>query len=137
MKKKILVCVQRDITNPINWALKDLSVVSAQYVDHLYQMEKFLESGNDFCAIIIDSLMDGESTIPILKKIRENTKMKILLIISADTSKKEIVDLIQAKIVDNIILRPFTANQIVDAVAKICGIPRSTEKQWYEYTRPQ
>ncbi|MDI1471357.1 MAG: response regulator [Thermodesulfovibrio sp.] len=137
MKKKILVCVQRDIKNTISWALKDLSVVIPQYFDHTYQIEKLFESDTNFCGIIIDSQIDGESTIPFLKTIRDKSNIKILLIISAETPKQEIVKLIQDKMVDNVILRPFNANQIVDGVAKLCGIQRATEKPWYMYTKPE
>lgn len=137
MKKKILICVQRDITNAINWALKDLSSVTGQYIDHLYQLQKILDSDIDFSALIIDSKIDGESTISFLERIREKTKIKILLIISADTPKQEIVNLIKDKMVDNVIIRPFNANQIVEAVAKLCGIERPSEKPWYMYTKPE
>lgn len=137
MKKKILICVQRDITNAINWALKDLSSVSGQYIDHLYQLQKILDSDIDFSALIIDSKIDGESTISFLERIREKTKIKILLIISAETPKQEIVNLIKDKMVDNVIIRPFNANQIVEAVAKLCGIERPSEKPWYMYTKPE
>jgi len=137
MKKKILVCVQRDIKNTISWALKDLSVITPQYFDHTYQIEKLFESDINFCGIIIDSQIDGASTIPFLKIIRDKSNIKILLIISADTPKQEILNLIQSRMVDNVILRPFNANQIVDAVAKLCGIHRATEKPWYMYTKPE
>ena len=137
MKKKIIVCVQKDIKNTINWALKDIPVISAQYFDHIYQIEKLFEGQMDFCGIIIDSKIDNESSIPFLQTIRYKSKIKILLIISADTPKQEIVKLIQDRMVDNVIIRPFNANQMVDAVAKICGIERSSEKPWYMYTKPQ
>ncbi|MCS7164058.1 MAG: hypothetical protein NZ845_03550 [Thermodesulfovibrio sp.] len=137
MKKKVIVCVQKDIKNSINWALKDLPVISAQYFDHIHQLDKIFEAKTDFCGIIIDSKIDNESSIPFLQKIREKSKMKILLIISTDTPKQEIIKLIQDKMVDNVIIRPFNANQIVDAVAKICGIERPSEKPWYMYTSPQ
>lgn len=137
MKKKIVVCVQKDINNVINWALKDLSLISAQYIDHLFQLEKVLDSKEKFCGIIIDSLIDGQSTIPFLQKIKESGKMKTLLIISADTPKQEIVNLIQKKMVDNVVIRPFNANQMVEAVAKLCNIEKPSEKPWYMYTKPQ
>jgi DNA-binding NtrC family response regulator len=137
MKKKIVVCVQKDINNAISWALKDLSVISAQYVDHLFQLEKVIESNVGFCGVIIDSLIDGQSTIPFIQNLRDKSKIKILLIISADTPKQEIVNLIQNKTVDNVIIRPFNANQIVDAVAKLCNIARPSETPWYMYTKPQ
>lgn len=137
MRKKIIVCVQRDITNAINWALKDLSIISAQYVDHLYQLEKIFSSNMNFCGIVIDSLIDGESTIPFLKTLKDRSKIKVLLIISGDISKEEIIKLIKDKMVDNVIIRPFNANQIVDAVAKLCGIKRPSEKPWYMYTKPE
>ncbi|GAB6182669.1 hypothetical protein [Thermodesulfovibrio hydrogeniphilus] len=137
MKKKILICVQKDIVNAINWALKDLPVISAQYVDHLYQLEKIFESEIDFCLLIIDSLIDGESTESFLPKVREKSKIKILFIISADTKRDKIVNLIQNKLVDGVIIRPFNANQIVDNVSKLCGLERPSEKPWYMYTKPQ
>ncbi|HHW20160.1 MAG TPA: hypothetical protein PKV92_06995 [Thermodesulfovibrio thiophilus] len=137
MKKKVVICVQKDISNVVNWALKELTEVSTQYLDHLYQLEKTFESDKDFCGIIIDSFIDGESTIPFLEKLREKVKVKILLIISPDTAKQDIVKLIQEKKVDNVIIKPFNANQIVDAVAKLCNIARSSETPWYMYTKPQ
>ncbi len=137
MKKKVLVCVKKDIAHAINWALKDLTAITAQYVDHIYQLEKILEGEVDFSVLIIDSIVDGESTVPVLQKVRERTKVKILLILSADASKQEVVNLIQNKLVDNVIIRPFNANQINDAVAKLCGIERPSEKPWYMYTKPQ
>ncbi|MEJ5226773.1 hypothetical protein [Thermodesulfovibrio sp.] len=137
MKKKIIICVQKDIANAINWALKDLTVTSEQYVDHLYQLEKIFETNADFSVLIIDSKIDGESTVPFLQKVREKTKIKILLIISADTPKQEVLNLIQNKLVDNVLIRPFNANQIVDAVSKLCGIEKPSEKPWYMYTKPQ
>lgn len=137
MKKKIIVCVRRDITNVINWALKDISVISAQYVDHLYQLEKIFNSDVNFCGIIIDYLIDGKSTIPFLKTVKDKSKIKVLLIISADISKEEIIKLVKDRMVDNVIIRPFNANQIVDAVAKLCGIKRPSEKPWYIYTKPE
>jgi len=42
MKKKVVICVQKDISNVVNWALKELTEVSTQYLDHLYQLEKIL-----------------------------------------------------------------------------------------------
>lgn len=137
MKKKIIICVQKDIANAINWALKDLTVISGQYVDHLYQLEKIFETNANFSVLIIDSKIDGESTVPFLHKVREKTKIKILLIISADTPKQEVLNLIQNKLVDNVIIRPFNANQIVDAISKLCGIEKPSEKPWYMYTKPQ
>ncbi len=68
MKKRVLICVQKDIKNAINWALKDLPEVSPQYFDHVYQMEKLFESDINFCGIIIDSQIDGESTTPFFTK---------------------------------------------------------------------
>ncbi len=59
------------------------------------------------------------------------------MIVSTDTGKQEIINLIQDKMVDNVIVRPFSANQIVDAVAKLCGIHISKEKPWYMYTKPE
>lgn len=137
MKKKLLICVQKDITNAVGWALKDLTSINVQFLEHLHQLEKILDNDISFSALIIDSLLDGQSTVPFLKKVREKSNMKILLIISKDTPKQEVVSLIQNKLVDNVIIRPFNANQIVEAVAKLCGIERPSETPWYMYTKKQ
>lgn len=136
MKKKVIVCVQKDIKNTVSWALKDLSVVNPQYLDHLHQVEKILESPATECGIIIDSKINNESSIPLLYKIKDKSKMRILLIVSSDMPKEEIVSLIKERKVDNVVVRPFNAKQLVDALAKICGIERPSEKAWYEYTKP-
>lgn len=137
MKKKLLICVQKDITNAVGWALKDLTSITVQFLEHLHQLEKILDNDISFSALIIDSLLDGQSTVSFLKKVREKSKIKILLIISKDTPKQEVVSLIQNKLVDNVIIRPFNANQIVEAVAKLCGIERPSETPWYMYTKKQ
>lgn len=131
MKKKLLICVQRDISNVVNWALKDLTSIDVNFLDHLHQLEKIFENELSFSAIVIDLYFGGQSTVPFLKKIKEKSKMKILLIISKDTPKQEVVSLIQNKLVDNVLLRPFNANQLVEAVAKLCNIERPTETPWY------
>lgn len=127
--------MQKDIKNTINWAVKDLSSLSFHYFDHLYQIEKLIENERDFCGIIVDSKINDESSLTLLPKIREKSKSKILLIVSTDTSKQDIVELIKNKLVDNVIIRPFNANQIVDAVAKLCAIEKPSEKPWYMYTK--
>ncbi|MCX7988348.1 MAG: hypothetical protein N2647_02770 [Thermodesulfovibrio sp.] len=137
MKKKVLICVQKDITNAVSWALKDLTSINGQFVEHLHQLEKIIENDLNFSALVIDSVLDGKSTLPFLQKVKDRSKIKILLIISADTPKQEIINLIQNKLVDNVIIRPFNANQIVEAVAKLCGIERPSEKPWYMYTKQQ
>ncbi len=137
MKKKVILCLQKDITNVVNWALKDLTSLSVQIYDHLHQLEKAIENTENFSLLVIDSFLDGQSTIPILRKIKEKSKIKILLIIPQDTAKQELVELIQKKLVDNVIIRPFNANQIVEAVAKLCGIVKPSEKPWYMYTKKE
>lgn len=137
MKKKLLICVQKDITNAVGWALKDLTSINVQFLEHLHQLEKIFENDLTFSALIIDSYLEGQNTIPFLKKVKEKSNMKILLIISKDTPKQEVVSLIQNKLVDNVIIRPFNANQIVEAVAKLCGLERPSETPWYMYTKKQ
>lgn len=135
MKKKILLCVQRDILKPISWALRDLQTVSVLHVDHLYQLEKIIESEFDFCGLILDSQIDGESTLSVAQRIKSKKTVKILMIIPAGSSKQDVMDIIQNKLADSIIIRPFSANQIVEAVSKLCGIERPAEKPWYMYTQ--
>lgn len=73
MKKKILICVQRDITNAVSWAFKDLTLITGQFIDHIYQLEKILATDSNFSVLIIDSALDGESTLSFFcKELKKN-----------------------------------------------------------------
>lgn len=137
-RKMVLVCVKKDLTHPISWALREFEgKVSVRYLDHSRQLAPVLEGDkdNECCTLILDSIMDDESTLEIAKQLKESKpSLKILLIASSGTTKEEIVGLIQSKVVSGVLVRPFTAEQISDYIYKLCGFKKPTEVPWYMQT---
>lgn len=134
-KKTIYVCVQKDIVNPINWALKEFEkLVSVKYFDTLKQLDVAL-ANNDCTALILDSVIVNEPSIEFAQKLKKDfPSLKILLIASSGTSKQELIGIIQLKIVSGVLMRPFNAEQISDYIYKLCNFPKAEDVPWYMKT---
>ena len=137
-RKMVLVCVKKDLTHPISWALREFEGrLNVRYLDHTKQLGPVLaaDAGDECCTVILDSVIDDESTLAFAKQAKENKpSLKILLIASSGTTKEEIIGLIQSKVVSGILVRPFTAEQISDYIYKLCGFKKPTEVPWYMQT---
>ena len=135
-KKTVLVCVKKDLTHPIGWALKEFDgKISTRYLDNTKQLGMVLADTDDCCTVILDSTIGEESTLDFAKQIKgDKPELKILLIVSAGTTKEEIISLVQSKVVSGILVRPFTAEQMSDYIYKLCGFKKPTEVPWYMQT---
>jgi len=135
-KKNVFVCVKKDIVNPINWALKEFEGrISARYFDNTKQLGAILDDDVDCCAVILDSSFADVSTFDFAKELKEKKPaFKILFIVSAGTTKEELVKIIQQKIVSGVVIRPFTTEQISDNIYKLCGFQKPTDTPWYMQT---
>lgn len=135
-RKNILICVKPDILHPINWALKEFEKqVFLKYADNPRQIDALFEAGLNFSVIIIDSIIQNQSTLDYLEELKKNRPdQKILLIISDGTKKEDIVNIIKSKLVSGVLVRPFTAEQISDYIYKLCGFQKPTEVPWYMKT---
>ncbi len=134
-KKAVFVCVKRDLTQPINWALREFEgKLIVRYCDNTKQLGMALADVTDACTVILDSIIGNESTIEFIKNVKnEKTFIKFLLIISSGTTKEEVVALIQSKTVSGVLTRPFTAEQMSDNIHKLCGFQKK-EVPWYMQT---
>ncbi|HEX8948903.1 MAG TPA: hypothetical protein VF790_08090 [Dissulfurispiraceae bacterium] len=135
-KKTVLVCVKKDITHPISWALREFEgKIGIRYLDTTKQLGMVLADEENCCTVILDSVIGDESTVGFAKGIKEDRpSLKILLIASSGTTKEELVSLIQSKIVSGVVIRPFTAEQISDYIYKLCGFQKPSEVPWYMKT---
>ncbi len=135
-RKNILVCVKQDILHPISWALKEFEKqVFIKYADNTKQIDALFDTGIDFAVLIIDSIIQNNSTLGYLETLKQvKPNQKILLIISEGARKEDIVNIVKSKLVSGILVRPFTAEQISDYIYKLCGFQKPTEVPWYMKT---
>jgi hypothetical protein len=133
--KRVYVCVKRDLTHPISWALKEFEGrLLVRNVDNTKLLGPMLSDVTAGCTIILDSIIGDESTIDFAKNLKvEKPFIKILMIVSSGTTKEEIVALIQSKTVNGVLTRPFTAEQVSDYMYKLCGFQKK-EVPWYMQT---
>lgn len=100
------------------------SVVAASNTQMATQ--KFLNQ--DFDLLIIDHVMPGKLGIDFIKHLRSSVKfnrLKIVLI-SGYLQQEDVLSAIQSN-VKNIIVKPFTRQQLVSQVAEILGVAADTE----------
>lgn len=135
-KKHVFVCVQRDIVNSLNWSLKEFDKsLFVKYLDSANDLEKQFGAGHTCSVLILDSIMADKPTMDLAQKLKETHKhMKILLIVSSGTTKEELVQLIQTKVVSGVLIRPFTAQQVSDNIYKLCNFEKPSETPWYMQT---
>ncbi|MFO0752597.1 MAG: hypothetical protein U0411_04650 [Thermodesulfovibrionales bacterium] len=135
-KKSVYVCVKRDLTHPISWALREFEgKIAVRYFDTTKLLGVALSDTEEGVVVILDSIMAEESTLPFAASVKaEKPFLKILLIVSAGTSKEEIVKIIQSKVVSGVLIRPFTAEQVSDNIYKLCSFEKPAEVPWYMKT---
>ncbi|MCE5312939.1 MAG: hypothetical protein LLF86_07295 [Nitrospiraceae bacterium] len=135
-RKNVLVCVKKDLVNPISFALKEFErQIKIRYADDTKHLAMLLAELSDNCVIILDSHLGKESTVDYAKSIKaEKPFIKILLIVSTETPKPEIVDMIQSKTASGVLIRPFTAEQLCDNIYKLFGIKKPEDTPWYMQT---
>lgn len=131
-KVSIYVCVQRDILLPINWSLKafDTAVAIKQF-EKIHPLQTALEN-EDNGILFLDSMIASESTLTFAQELKaKKPAIKIVLVVSLGTSKEEVIEIIKLKIVNGVLLRPFSAEQVSDYVYKLCGFEKPSENPWF------
>jgi|SRR5208283_986854 len=134
-KKLLFVCVKRDLTHPVSFALKEFEgKLNVRSFDNTKLLGAALADVTEGCTVILDSIMADESTVEFAKGVKnEKPAVKFLLIVSEGTPKEELVGLIQSKVVSGVLVRPFTAEQMSDNIYKLCGFQKK-EVPWYMQT---
>ncbi|HIJ59460.1 MAG TPA: hypothetical protein HPP56_02425 [Nitrospirae bacterium] len=136
-RKNIMVYVKKDILHPISWSLREFEkLINVRYADTQKQIDEMVFGIEiDFCVIIIDSIINNASTFDYIKSVKERKQnQKVLLIVSEGTKKEDLIELLKSKVVNGILVRPFTAEQLSDYIYKLCGFQKSTEVPWYMQT---
>ena len=132
-KKSVFVCVQKDINQLIKWALQSFeSRLNIMYFDNTTQLGAALANEEDCSMIILDSIVNDVSTLDFAKEIKnKKSSVNILLIASSGTAKETLVEVIQAKVISGVLIRPFTAQQVNDYIYKFCGFQKPTDSPWH------
>lgn len=128
--------MQKDIIHPINWSLREFErLLNVRYFDNTNQLGMVLADDNTCCTLILDSIVGNISTLGFAKELKnDRPNIKILLIASSGIAKNELVDIIQAKIVNGMLVSPFTAEQISDHIYKLCNFQKPEDTPWYMKT---
>jgi DNA-binding NarL/FixJ family response regulator len=135
-KKSVAVCVQKDLVQPITWALREFDDrLSIKFFDTTRLLGTALEKDPAVDVLILDSNFFNESTADFARTTKaEVPHMKILFIVSSGTTKEEIISIVQSKVVSGVLVRPFTAGQVSDYVRKLCSFEKAAEAPWYMQT---
>ncbi len=135
--KSIVVCVNPDIVHSITWAMKEFDgKIKAKYLQKLRELRSAVESDTDCCTVILDAYVQREYTLDEAKALKnEIENLKILLVVSQDFSKEDLVNVIQAKIADGVIVRPFTAEKVTDNIYNLCNFKKPSAVPWYEHKK--
>jgi DNA-binding NtrC family response regulator len=131
-KRSIFVCVQKDIVHPLNWSFKEFGDrIAVKYFDKINKLGETL-ANEDCSVLILDSIVSSEPTLDFAMELKNNKpSIKILIVVSIGTTREEILDIIQLKIVSGVLIRPFTVEQVSDYIYKLCGIPKPAEVPWF------
>jgi DNA-binding NtrC family response regulator len=134
--KLIFLCVQRDILYPIDWSLREFAdLIAVKHFDKISQLQSSLET-EECSVLLLDSIVSGESTLDFARELKNvKPSIKIVLLVSIGTTKEEILEIIQSKIVNGVLLRPFTIAQVSEYISRLCGFQKHAETPWYMQSR--
>ena len=133
--KTITACVGKDTIPSISWVLKDFQkIIEIRYTRTTRELIDLLPSIQ--CnLVILDSFFNNILNVEATKEIKAVSKdTRILLIATDEVSKETLVELIAAKAIDGVILKPFTAEILANNIYKLCDI-KKPDTPWYEKKR--
>ena len=134
MKRNLYLCVQPDIALPTQAGLRDFGdLISVKpYPNTAAFLRAFLEEPN--ALLLFDQYIGQESTLDTLAEIKKRMPgVKILLVVSSNTSKAEIARIITSKIASGILVRPFSIDHLSTNVYKLIGKPKPEDSPWYKH----
>ena len=99
--------------------LRDLGFTNTQEADDGLTALPMLQNG-DFDFLVTDWNMPGMTGIDLLKKVREDERLRTLpvLMVTAEAKREQIVTAAQAG-VNGYVVKPFTAAVVKEKIAKI------------------
>jgi DNA-binding NtrC family response regulator len=138
MKQNLYLCVQQDIARVAQSGLSEFS--NDITVKPFYSVSEFLRSFREEsnAYLFVDQYVGQESTIEMLTDIKKRLPgVRILLVVSSNTSKMEIAVIIMSKIVSAILVRPFSLDQLATNMYKLLGKQQPEDSPWYRQGQPK
>jgi len=116
----ISLCVHDDLMQSVKWLLtefnKDFSISTFRSLDSLESAFKT----NNWDLLILDAAASHESLKDSLTKIKsQKPQIKIILIVPPIANKEEILEIIQGKMVQGLVIKPFTGEIMSKYLEKI------------------
>ncbi|MBF0536914.1 MAG: hypothetical protein HQL03_01530 [Nitrospirae bacterium] len=127
--KQMFICCRKAIYQQLSLILKEYNKqVDVTYFARTADLEDALRRDEGCCMLMLDAVMEDRSIFELAKKIKEDSPyINTLLLVSSDTTKDELVEIISAKAVCGVLLIPFTSYQVESYMTKMCGIAKEEE----------
>ncbi|MBF0607089.1 MAG: hypothetical protein SFH39_10815 [Candidatus Magnetobacterium sp. LHC-1] len=128
--KQMFVCCRKSIYQQLSLIFKEYNKqVEVRYFGRTADLEEALGREEDCCMLMLDAVMEKRSIFELAIKIKQdNPAINTLLLVSSDTTKDELVEVIDAKAVCGVLLIPFTSSQVEDYITRICCLDREEEE---------
>ncbi|MBF0317525.1 MAG: hypothetical protein HQL04_05060 [Nitrospirae bacterium] len=122
--KQMFVCCRKTIYQQLSLIIKEYNKqIDVRYFGRTSELEEAIQREEECCMLMLDTLMEKRSIFELAIKIKQNCpEINILLLISSDTTKDELVEVIEAKAVCGVLLIPFTSSQVEAYMTRICGV---------------
>jgi len=115
----ISLCVQGDVLQALRWILKEFNKnLKVTQFHSLTGFESAL-STQETDLLILDAAVSEQSILTCLQKLKgERPGLKIILIVSPIGSREAVMEIIKAKMVNGLVVKPFTGEVICKYVGK-------------------
>jgi DNA-binding NtrC family response regulator len=116
----VSLCVHDDILQSVKWLLaefnRDFSVTSFRSLESL----ESAYATKEWDLLILDAAASHESMRDALAKIKtQNPHLKIILIVPPGANREEILEIINGKMVQGLVIKPFTGEVISRYLEKV------------------
>lgn len=132
-KQNVFVVVAKDIQATLQWAMRELDKhLAPKYLDDLKHVKTLLKEGRGCNLIIVDYFIKNQPTLEDIKEIKANyPNIKVLLVLSASHPAGDVHNIVKTKLFAGIVLRPFSAEQLLEQIYKVCAIQKPQDTPWY------
>jgi DNA-binding NtrC family response regulator len=118
----VCLLVHEDILKPLEWILteftRDVTITSFRSLETFESA--FHSKPEAWDILILDATTSTESTLSYLQKVKNNKpELKIILVVPPVADKEEIIEIIKAKMVQGLAIKPFTGEVIAKYLEKL------------------
>jgi hypothetical protein len=125
-RRTVCICINDESESFLKWSLQQyklpLNIVRCLRNDNISE-SIYPEGMNIF---IVESTMMNEPVISYLQKIRrEHSSLRIILMVPPTIKKDEAIPIIGDKLVNGMLVQPFSTEVVWNYIDKICSVSRS------------